>query len=123
MKPITRKDVQFMLDWCSQKFGRSRFAKYPGLYLNRTNNEFYGQYIPDKNKIQINLKKHRSVIEVCSTVIHEYTHYLQDMKKYNVYLYEFRRTYCSHPYEYTARNREIRYSKELKSAFNKWKNN
>lgn len=121
MKNITRKDIQFMINWCSQKFGISRFALYPALYINRTERKFYGQYNPYKNRIQINLKKHKSLIHLCGTIIHEYTHYLQDMEKYNVYLYEFNRTYSNHPYEVTAQHREIKYSKELKSAFTKWK--
>jgi Zn-dependent peptidase ImmA (M78 family) len=99
------------LKWCKQKYGKSKFQKdYPKLlFWNEYTPEketLMGEYYWDKNKIVIYKKNHMKfkdpLIEMIFTVIHEYKHYLQNMKKYNMYFDKYYYKYESHPYERTC---------------------
>lgn len=77
----------------------------------------FGNYCFWRNTITIYLPHCNSVDEIVSTVIHEYTHYLQSRLRYQSYQKEY--YYSTNPYEKEARKNEDRYTKlcykEIKS--------
>ena len=118
IKDINRNDVLTMFLWCKNKFGVSKFQKeFPKIVVDRTNKDVFGCYYCKKNVITIVLKPHKSVVDLCNTIIHEYTHYLQDMNMYDKYYFKYNRNYDNHPYEISANNKAYKYEKELKKAF------
>jgi hypothetical protein len=99
---INKRVSKLILDWCIKNYGPSAYASVKTLTLELDPNlECFGQYFPYPNTILINPKKHRSLIALCSTIIHEYTHFQQDMVKY----LEYRNSYENHPYEISSNNR------------------
>lgn len=83
---ITRFHVEKIFQWCKNKYGRGR-SRYPDLMFKMpdiTNNPLaLGEYDYEDNFIFINSLKHKSLIEVANTVIHEYMHYrFHDKKRY-----------------------------------------
>jgi hypothetical protein len=85
LKTVNRKKVLLILEWCKKKFGKSKYWKdYPQLRVYRTNGWSidgdkkgrFGHFIG--GKISIFLGKHKTIMELCDTVIHEYKHYLLD---------------------------------------------
>ena len=102
---VNKKSSKLTLDWCIEKYGPSAYANVKTLTIDLNPNlECLGQYFPYPNTIVINPKKHRSLIALCSTIIHEYTHFQQDMVKY----LEYRTSYDNHPYEISSNNRSDR---------------
>ena len=82
---IDRKKVLLILKWCEKKFGKSNYWKYyPFLHVYKTKGKYadgefdgkgrYGHFI--NGEISIFLGRHKTVKELCDTVIHEYKHYL-----------------------------------------------
>lgn len=62
-----------------------------------------GEYNVDDNIIYVNPKKHRSLKEWVNTVIHEYTHFKQNIDgMYDKYYTKYGRTYENHPHEVAA---------------------
>jgi len=108
-----------MFDWCKSKFGESKFNNDFDVKISRKEKGKYGCYIDDLDIIQINLNVHKSLIELCDTVIHEYTHYLQNMVMYDKYFLKHNRNYNNHPYEISANNKAKKYRKELRAEFKK----
>lgn len=92
------------LKWCKKNLGVNRRKKFPKVVVKiRANNSDgipYGEYYFIENRIVIYDSKCKSIKDVVSTVIHEYTHYLQSMKKY----FEYFNThyYSTHPFEREA---------------------
>jgi hypothetical protein len=117
---IKKKHLLLALSWCQKKWNKSEFKRtFPKLSLTSKRKNFYGIYLSRSNLIIISKPRHNSAIDIFGTVIHEYTHYLQNMEKYSNYQYKNK---LKHPYEKTAMNREIKYRKELKNyvkQFNK----
>ena len=102
------------MKWCKKNLGinkrkkktlklslRIRFVEEDDKYVN-------GAYYIDDNKIIIYPLNCESIFEIVSTVIHEYTHYLQSTKKY----FEYFKThyYSTHPYEKQARRNELKHT-------------
>jgi len=116
---IKRKHIVWMFSWCYNKFGESKFNDNFDVKVSRKEKDKYGCYIDDMDVIQINLNAHKSLIELCDTVIHEFTHYLQDMYMYNKYFLKHNRNYDNHPYEISADNKAKKYRKELRAEFKK----
>lgn len=117
---IERKHIVKMLEYCQQKWGKSDYYRtFPKLRVHKKAPKYkmnmYGCFNYETNTIFIYLSNHNSMIEMCDTVIHEYTHYLQNIDgMYNKYITKYYRTYDNHPYEITARNRGMRYKKECR---------
>jgi hypothetical protein len=69
----------------------------------------YGNYCFYRNKMTIHEPSCNTIYEVVSTVIHEYTHYLQSRPQYKIYQDHY---YYSHnPYEREAKRNEDKYTK------------
>lgn len=76
------------------------------LRLSVTKSDMYmGQYNPYENKLVIYHNTHKYIMELLSTFIHEYVHYLQPcLTKYGKILKEV--GYDNHPFEIEARQIE-----------------
>lgn len=112
---LTRKHYNFILNWCVETFGISQFNKnIPKLTITKKKSEWCGEYDPDKNKITIWVINHSYIINVIDTVIHEYIHYKQNNKMYDVYFDTYNKQYHNHPYEISAINKASKYSKKCK---------
>lgn len=102
---INKRSAMLLLNWCKEKYGPSQYQNIKTLRV-RLDPKLgsLGQYFPYPNEIVVNPRKHRSLVEWCGTVIHEYTHFTQDMYKYS----DYRNSYEKHPYEVTCNNRADR---------------
>jgi len=91
LKNIDRRKVLLILEWCKKNFGKSDFWKnYPYLRVYKT----CGYTLDDektgrcgdysKGVISIFLGSHKTVSDLCGTVVHEYKHYLLNEKEYNL---------------------------------------
>ena len=70
---------------------------------------FYGSYCFFKNRIIIYTPNCLSLFDIVSTIIHEYTHYLQSRTKYK--MYEKTHFYSTNPLEKQAKRNEVKYTK------------
>jgi hypothetical protein len=110
MKPIkiNKTNTKKIFSWCKSYYGESRFNKLKSLKLVIDNTlDGAGQYEPISNTISVNLKEHKeeSILFLIDTMIHEYTHFKQDIKVmywkyYDVYRYNEQ----NHPHEITAKS-------------------
>lgn len=100
--------------WCRNNLGINKRKKNKLKVSVRVNfkktdeRDFNGSYYSHENRIIIYDLNCHSLEDVVSTVIHEYTHYLQSVKKY----WEYFKThyYSTHPYERQARRNEEKYT-------------
>ena len=103
------------LKWCKEYCGLCNRKKRKPLFRfserNRKiqNFDVFGNYCFYRNEIVIYLPNNRTIYDVVSTVIHEYTHYLQVRRKYREY--EMTRYYSQNPLERQAKRNEDRYTK------------
>lgn len=72
--------------------------------------EVYGNYCFYRNKITIHTSTCKNIHDIVSTVIHEYTHYLQSRNLYKYYEQNY--YYSTNPYEREARRNEKKYTKD-----------
>jgi hypothetical protein len=104
------KIAEKTLMWCHYKFGvnpKKRTAVKLSLYT--VGSPYYGAYLHRKNTIIIFKEKHKTIEEFVRTIIHEYTHYLQPIRKY-YHLVEKITGYGDNPFEAEAyRNEELFY--------------
>ena len=118
MKPIAvnKTNTKKIFRWCKDHYGLSKFNSQKSLKLifddklldNDGNFLAFGEYCPKLNGITINLKTHKehSILTLIDTMIHEYTHFKQDIKvMYGKYVHEYSYNFQNHPYEITARDR------------------
>jgi len=100
--------------WCRNNLGINKRKKNKLKISVRVNfkktdeRDFNGSYYSNENRIIIYDLNCNSLEDVVSTVIHEYTHYLQSVKKYWEYFKT--RYYSTHPYERQARRNEEKYT-------------
>lgn len=104
-KDINKKNLKKILKWCKDTYGESRFKKMDTLkVIIIPTMDAAGAYCTIQNAIFINPKRHDSFIGVIDTMIHEYTHFKQDINvMYFKYFKEYTYNYENHPYEITAR--------------------
>jgi hypothetical protein len=82
----------------------------------------FGAYNHEKNVIYIFLKNAKSLLDVCDTFIHEYTHYKQNIKMYDSYFRKYSYNYDNHPYEKAANRKANNYKYECRRyVLKKWK--
>lgn len=109
--PAIRRVVCEAIKWCEANVGSRK--KYRTLkYKVRTDSNVmdvsYGMYDPAINTITIHRNVCLDVKTVVRVVIHEYTHFLQNLKKYDKVLKKV--GYRKHPLEVEARGMETLYS-------------
>ena len=106
---INRKNAVKIFDWCKKTFGMSTInGSYPRLVFHRTGKQYAGWYDPWKNEIHVFKQKHRTFMGFIGTIIHEFTHYHQSIKR------EYRQldkiySYKNHPHEREANKTERKY--------------
>jgi hypothetical protein len=114
MKKVRNKKqiVEATYEWCCSKFGTPlKTNQFPTLgVVSKSKCDDYGIY--DSRHIEINTAKCKTVSSLIRVVIHEYTHFLQmpkiyDMGKYQK-LYEIY-GYYEHPMEIEAREAELKH--------------
>lgn len=111
-----KKCAVLTMKWCQENLGTNKKKRTKIKISVRVkpkqegNYVFYGDFRSDENKIIVYGLNDQSLDDIVSTVIHEYTHYLQSTKKY----WEYFKThyYSTHPYERQAKRNEIKYTSE-----------
>lgn len=79
---ITRKSGLLVLEWCKKTFGPSRInGPYPKLVFHKKEKGWAGHYDPWKNEIHVYRSRHKSLVGFIGTVIHEFAHYHQSIKR------------------------------------------
>ena len=103
------------LKWCEKYFGlcdrkkRRLIFRFSERKRKMDNFDIFGNYCFYRNKMTIHEPACITIHDIVATVIHEYTHFKQPIrKKYNQYLEEYGRNYNNHPYEITANNKACR---------------
>jgi len=97
------------INYCIATLGVKRSLPIPTVSIvKRGRSRRYGQYNMTDNHIQIHYDICGTVQMMIQTLIHEYTHYTQDLKKYDVLYKQF--GYDSHPQELEAVKNEKLYS-------------
>lgn len=103
------------LKWCESFFGPNerKRTKLKLTFSNRRrkikNHLVFGNYCFWRNEMTIYLSHCKTELDIVSTIIHEYTHYLQSRVKYLKYQKEY--YYSTNPYEREAKRNEERYGK------------
>ena len=113
-----REVVKLAFVWCSEIMGDSKYhLGFPTLrVLNKRCSEYKGHYDEVKNEIVVYLKNHRSPLDLCRTVIHEWKHYQQNvLVMYDVYLRVYKRKIENHPYEISAEKSAIKLGGKCKT--------
>ena len=110
--PELRKLVCETIKWCEANIGKkykSRTLKYRVLTLGEKYTPAYGMYCPDKNTLYVFRNHAPTVKMVIKSVLHEYTHFMQNLRWYSHTLAKV--GYNKHPQELQARGMEIFYDK------------
>jgi len=108
--PQIRRVVCETILWCETNIGKKR--KRTNLTFKvltqKSGEQCFGMYDPTINSIIIHRNMCESVRDVVKVVIHEYTHFLQDLRGYSKVLREV--GYRNHPQEIEARGNEKMFS-------------
>ena len=101
--------------WCRKNFGLSDTKRRKLDFIISTQQRkkgrfrFLGNYCFWRNRMVIYAPNCESLVEIVSTVIHEYTHYLQSGPQYRRYEKDY--YYSTNPYEREAKRNEEKYAK------------
>jgi len=104
-----RRIINCVLDFCKSTLGTKRKKSPLKLSVRNIDGAEFGHYSPTLNLIMINTFECDTLDMVTRTVIHEYTHYLQDMRSY-FKLYK-KHGYAEHPQELEACDNELKYER------------
>jgi|LauGreDrversion4_2_1035121.scaffolds.fasta_scaffold08509_2 Zn-dependent peptidase ImmA (M78 family) len=111
---LKKSYTKYAIKWCEENLGFNTRKRRKLLVVmserKRTQGKFvyYGNYCLYKNQITIYVNNCETLKNLVSTIIHEYTHYLQPMGKYKEY--EKYYYYSTHPFERQARRNETKYT-------------
>lgn len=106
-----RKVVCETIKWCEANVGKktkSRTLKYRVLTLPDSCTPAYGMYCPTRNTLYVFRNHAPTVRMVVRSVLHEYTHFMQNLRWYSHTLQKV--GYMKHPQEVQARVMELLYS-------------
>lgn len=109
--PEIRKVVGEAVNWCKVNIGskgKFRTLKYRVLTLPEGCTPAYGMYDPQKNVLYVFRNHTTNVKMVIRSVLHEYTHFMQNLRYYTKVLNEV--GYNKHPLEQQARGMEYFYN-------------
>ena len=116
-RAVINKITKETIMYCMQTLGVKSSLPVPSVsVVKRGGSRRYGHYNITNNHIQIHYNICGDVKMLIRTIIHEYTHYTQNMKQYHVLYSQF--GYDKHPQEIEARRNEKLYSpcwKQIKS--------
>jgi Zn-dependent peptidase ImmA (M78 family) len=118
-----------ILEWCIDNLGESKYHDSPPnltIYIKRTKDKYFkdnkhvlGYFDEDDNVIIVFAKNHKSFSSFIGTIIHEYTHYKQNIAGRYDKLLE-KSNYDNHPFEIEAREAEKKYLKECNTYLKKF---
>ena len=104
-----RRVVKETINWCQENLGTKRYGvDFSVRTLGEKYTPAYGMYDPITKKILVFRNYAPTVKMVVRSVLHEYTHYLQNLRWYNHNLSKV--GYIKHPQEREARAMEELYS-------------
>jgi uncharacterized protein YjaZ len=112
---LKKRITNLTIRWCRDFFGINdkKRTKLKLVFSNRPRtikkSIVFGNYCFWRNTITIYIPHCNTIDEIVSTVIHEYTHYLQSRPRYQTYQKKY--YYSTNPYEREARKNEERYTK------------
>ncbi len=107
-----RKIANTILRFCVEKLGRKRNRSIPTLIISyRTDTDDWAEYNPVDNIITIYINNIKRVGQLSSTIIHEYTHYKQNILSQYAKLYK-KFGYDDHPMEIEAYDAEKKYNRK-----------
>ena len=92
MKPMyTKKEFEDIgekvIDWCIDEFGLSKhYEHYPYIEIDMDEVDLMGEFVGDNNEIIVYPNAMDNMDDFISTVIHEYSHYLQRLSWYTRYI-------------------------------------
>lgn len=114
---LKRQYASKAIRWCKENMGiNNRRKSQPKMsvriYFRKDETERFimGSYYSVENRIVVYDINCKTLEDVVSTIIHEYSHYLQSMKKYWEYFNTY--SYSTHPYERQAKRNELKYTDE-----------
>jgi hypothetical protein len=85
---ITKRHVNKIFGWCLKTYGKSKYNRtFPTIHFKKpdhTNEDCSGVYDEFEHTIFINKEQHDTLDDLVNTIIHEYTHYKQNMKHYQI---------------------------------------
>ena len=109
---ITRKSALLILEWCKKTLGPSRInGAYPKIVFHKKEKGWAGHYDPWKNEIHVFRNRHKSLAGFVGTIIHEFAHYHQSIKR-QYQKQEKIFSYKNHPLERQADKIEKRYKRK-----------
>ena len=83
LKDIGKK----VIDWCVDEFGLSKYYEhYPYIEIDMDEVDLMGEFVGDNNEIIVYPNAMDNMDDFISTVIHEYSHYLQRLSWYTRYI-------------------------------------
>jgi uncharacterized protein YjaZ len=103
------------LRWCKNFFGQNELKRTKlTIEVTKRNRStkshvVFGNYCFYRNKITIHESPCKTIYDIVSTVIHEYTHYLQSRNLYRTYQDQY--YYSTNPCEREAKRNEQKYTK------------
>lgn len=105
-KNLKRDDVRKIcrraISWCKKNLGENESKILPlSLSVKNKMRNYYGCYDHRKHKLIVCINTNESVAELVKTVIHEYTHSLQPIRKYYSKVAKIT-GYWNNPYEIEA---------------------
>ena len=110
-----------VIDWCVDEFGLSKYYEhYPYIEIDMDEVDLMGEFVGDNNEIIVYPNAMDNMDDFISTVIHEYSHYLQRLSWYTRYInmgYEG----VDNPYEMIAEIIAINNWKKCKNNILKFK--
>lgn len=107
--PHLRKIVGEVILWCQEFLGTTDTSfTYHVLTLKEGPLRACGMYDHEKNKLMVFRNHNNTIKDIVKVVIHEYTHYLQDLTDYYQTLLKV--GYYKHPQEIEAHYMEKFYS-------------
>ena len=82
------KDIgEKVIDWCVDEFGLSKYYEhYPYIEIDMDEVDLMGEFVGDNNEIIVYPNAMDNMDDFVSTVIHEYSHYLQRLSWYTRYI-------------------------------------
>ena len=76
-----------VIDWCVDEFGLSKcYEHYPYIEIDMDEVDLMGEFVGDNNEIIVYPNAMDNMDDFISTVIHEYSHYLQRLSWYTRYI-------------------------------------
>jgi len=119
-KYYIKKIAELAMMYCYENLGKKLNSDYPTLKITYNKNCFdYGEYDFINNEIVINVLCCKTISDLTSTIIHEYTHSKQNILEDYTRIYR-KVGYHKHPMEIEAYNAEKLYNRKCLNYIRKY---